>query len=56
VIEDNAETSAYVCGGLREAGFNVLACDNGLDGLHHAVSETWDVIILDRLLPGEVDA
>jgi len=55
VIEDDVETSSYVCGGLREAGFNVLACDNGLDGLHHASNESWDVVVLDRLLPGKVD-
>jgi two-component system OmpR family response regulator len=55
VIEDNAEASTYISGGLREAGFNVLACDNGLDGLHHAVNETWDVVVLDRMLPGTVD-
>ncbi len=55
VIEDNAEACAYICAGLREARFNVLACDNGLDGLHHAVNETWDVVVLDRMLPGKVD-
>ena len=33
----------------------MLACDNGLDGLHHAANESWDIVILDRLLPGQVD-
>jgi two-component system OmpR family response regulator len=55
VIEDDAETSRYICNGLTEAGYNVLACDNGLDGLHHATNESWDIVILDRLLPGQVD-
>lgn len=55
VIEDDTETARYICNGLREAGYTVLACDNGLDGLHHATNDTWDVIILDRLLPGQVD-
>jgi two-component system OmpR family response regulator len=55
VIEDDADTSRYICNGLTEAGYNVLACDNGLDGLHHSTNEAWDIVILDRLLPGRVD-
>jgi len=55
VIEDDADTRRYICNGLSEAGYNVLACDNGLDGLHHATNESWDILILDRLLPGQVD-
>ena len=55
VIEDDADTSRYICNGLTEVGYNVLACDNGLDGLHHATNEAWDIVILDRLLPGRVD-
>lgn len=55
VIEDDAETARYIGNGLKEAGFNVLVCGNGLDGLHHATNEQWDVVVLDRLLPGQVD-
>lgn len=55
VIEDEAETSRYICNGLREAGYAVTLCDNGLDGLHHATNDSWDLVILDRLLPGGVD-
>ena len=55
VIEDDADTCRYICNGLAEAGYNVLACDNGLDGLHQAINESWDIVILDRLLPGHVD-
>jgi len=55
VIEDDVDTSRYICNGLTEAGYNVMACDNGLDGLHHASNESWDIVILDRLLPGKVD-
>ncbi len=55
VIEDDADTSRYICNGLTEAGYNVRACGNGLDGLHHATNESWDIVILDRLLPGQVD-
>jgi two-component system OmpR family response regulator len=55
VIEDEAETSRYVCKGLREAGFNASACENGSDGLALALSENWDIIVLDRMLSGAVD-
>jgi two-component system OmpR family response regulator len=55
VIEDDQDTSRYICSGLTEAGYTVRACRNGLDGLHHATNESWDIVILDRLLPGGVD-
>ena len=55
VIEDEADTSRYICKGLADAGFTVTACDNGADGLNHALAERWDVVILDRMLPGSVD-
>ncbi|HEV7815332.1 MAG TPA: response regulator transcription factor [Janthinobacterium sp.] len=55
LIEDEADTSRYICKGLREAGYAVTACANGVDGLDYAVSEPWDIIILDRMLPGQMD-
>ena len=55
VIEDQADTASYICNGLREAGFSPFWCRNGVDGLHHAAGERWDVIVLDRMLPGGVD-
>jgi len=55
VIEDEAETANYICKGLREAGYLVSTCDNGPDGLDLAVGSDWDIIILDRMLPGRID-
>jgi two-component system OmpR family response regulator len=55
VIEDEAETSNYICKGLREAGYLVTSRDNGPEGLDLAVGDDWDIIILDRMLPGRVD-
>jgi two-component system, OmpR family, response regulator len=55
LIEDDPGNARYVANGLREAGHGIETCDNGLDGLHRAANESWDVIILDRLLPGEID-
>src|SRR5262247_3738017 len=55
LIEDDADTARYISSGLSEAGFVVTWCRNGVDGLHLATSERWDVVILDRMLPGDVD-
>ncbi len=55
VIEDETETAGYIQGGLRDAGYVVVACADGADGLHLASTQTWDIIILDRMLPGKLD-
>jgi len=55
VIDDEPDTARYISNGLREAGHSVTCCADGLDGLHQALNETWDLIIIDRLLPGGVD-
>lgn len=55
VIEDDPDTSRYICNGLEQAGFTVAHCQNGLDGLGWAINERWDLAIIDRLLPGGVD-
>jgi two-component system OmpR family response regulator len=52
VIEDDAETAAFVCNGLREHGHVVDHAGNGRDGMFLAASETYDVIVADRRLPG----
>src|SRR5215831_2108493 len=55
LIEDDAETARYIRNGLKEAGFAVVWRRNGVDGLHSAITERWDVVILDRMLPGDVE-
>ena len=55
VIEDELSTSRYICNGLQEAGYTAVPCHNGCDGLHFVTAEQWDVVILDRLLPGQID-
>ncbi|MPS26486.1 response regulator transcription factor [Pigmentiphaga sp.] len=55
VIEDEVDTSRYICNGLKEAGHEVAACRDSADGLNRAMTEAWDVIILDRMLPNDVD-
>jgi two-component system, OmpR family, response regulator len=55
VIQDELDTSNSVYNGLEQAGFNVVLCGNGSEGLRHAASDAWDVVIIDRLLPGGMD-
>jgi two-component system, OmpR family, response regulator len=55
LIEDEADTARYISNGLEEAGFAVSWCRDGVDGLHLAAGANWDVVILDRMLPGGVD-
>lgn len=51
IIEDEQKTGDYLQKGLNEAGFVVDLTPSGLDGLHLAVSEPYDLIILDVMLP-----
>jgi two-component system OmpR family response regulator len=55
VIEDDAETREYLRAGLESAGYTVLALDNGSDGSHQLREQRWDIVVLDRMLPGQVD-
>ena len=55
LVEDNERVSRFVIRGLREAGHTVDHADNGRDGLFLAASEPYDVIVMDRMLPGQVD-
>jgi len=52
IIEDDAETVAYVRKGLTECGFVVETASDGRDGLFLATEGGIDLIILDRMLPG----
>ncbi len=51
IIEDEQKTGDYLQKGLNEAGFVVDLTRSGLDGFHLAVSEPYDLIILDVMLP-----
>lgn len=52
VVEDETKTGDYLRQGLSEAGFVVDLARDGLDGLHLALTETYDLAILDVMLPG----
>jgi two-component system OmpR family response regulator len=52
LVEDDAEGAAYVKKALGEAGHVVDHAAEGRDGLLLAAGELYDVIVLDRMLPG----
>ena len=54
IVEDDKEAVAYLKRALSEAGHTVDSAATGRDGLMLAAGETYDVIVLDRMLP-EID-
>ncbi|MGZ5164053.1 MAG: response regulator transcription factor [Burkholderiales bacterium] len=55
VVEDNESVAGFVRKGLTEAGHVVDHANNGRDGMFLAASESYDAIIMDRMLPGGID-
>ena len=55
LIEDNERVATFVKKGLAEAGHTVDHADNGRDGMFLAAGEPYDVIVMDRMLPGSID-
>jgi two-component system copper resistance phosphate regulon response regulator CusR len=51
VVEDEAKTAEYLRKGLEESGFTVDIANNGVDGLHLALEENYDLVVLDVMLP-----
>lgn len=51
VVEDEVKTGDYLRQGLTEAGFTVALARSGLDGHHLAMTESFELIILDVMLP-----
>ena len=52
VIEDDRQAASYLAKGLKEAGHVVDVANDGKDGLFLAGAEHYDVMIVDRMLPG----
>jgi two-component system OmpR family response regulator len=52
VIEDDMEAASYMLKGLRESGHVVEHAADGKDGLYMAAAGSYDVMIVDRMLPG----
>ncbi len=52
LVEDYLPLQKSLAKGLREAGYAVDVTGDGKDGLWYAMSNDYDVIILDLMLPG----
>jgi two-component system OmpR family response regulator len=52
VIEDDAEAAHFLVKGLTESGYVVDHAADGTDGLALAASRPYDLLIVDRMLPG----
>ena len=51
LIEDDISLCNALMIHLRSEGYETDVCHNGTDGLSYALQNTYDVIILDRMLP-----
>lgn len=52
LVEDEKKISDFVVRGLKEQGYVVELAEDGEDGYIHATSQSYDVIVLDIMLPG----
>ena len=52
VIEDDKDVASFIRNGLSQAGCNVDHAANGKDGLFLATTESYDALVIDRMLPG----
>lgn len=52
IVEDETKTGDYLRQGLTEAGYSVELARNGTDGLHLALTDDHELIVLDVMLPG----
>ncbi|MCB1948675.1 heavy metal response regulator transcription factor [Nitrosomonas sp.] len=52
IVEDEPKIGNYLRQGLTEAGFIIDLARDGLDGLHLALTENYNLAILDVMLPG----
>lgn len=51
VLEDDRKTSDYIARGLGEAGHVCDVIADGRDGLYQATQESYDILVVDRMLP-----
>ena len=52
VVEDDRKIASFIQRGLKEQGFVVEVCADGNEGYTRAISQVYDVIVLDIMLPG----
>jgi two-component system OmpR family response regulator len=52
LVEDEPRLAATLSRGLKAEGFVVVSVDTGIEGLHEAIENSFDVVVLDVMLPG----
>lgn len=52
IAEDDADTARFIERGLGELSHVPVVVSNGPDAVHLAATETFEAIVLDRMLPG----
>jgi len=52
LIEDDSSVADFIVRGFKEAGHTIDHADDGKDGLFMATTESYDALIVDRMLPG----
>jgi two-component system OmpR family response regulator len=55
VVEDDPQTANEIKAALSDHGFEVEHAATGREGLLKAAADSYDVIVLDRMLPGGID-
>ena len=55
MVEDDPQTANEIRAALGDHGFDVECAVTGREGLLKAAGETYDAIVLDRMLPGGLD-
>lgn len=51
IVEDDTRTASFIMKGLKQAGFVVEHVPDGEDGLHRALTESYDAAVIDIMLP-----
>jgi DNA-binding response OmpR family regulator len=51
VVEDDEKIASFIAAGLRQAGLAVDCAENGEDGLDLALATSYDVAVVDLMLP-----
>ncbi len=52
LVEDDLDTAEFIRSGMLQSGHQIDLAENGDDGLHLAMTGNYDVLVVDRMLPG----
>ena len=56
LVEDDRHTASFVSKGLRQEGFAVDHSPDGKEGLHLALTESYDAAVIDIMLRADLVA